>query len=68
MMSTWSRLCRLRRVFQRADDLVALGGVVVDQVGDPSAPGRRALDQMEAGRRVLAQPFAERLHDLARLP
>ena len=40
--------------------LVALGGIVVDEIGDPEHAARRALDEMEAGGLVVALPVAER--------
>ena len=52
MMSTWSRLFFCAGSFSAADDLVALGGVVVHQIGDLQHAAVGRLDELEAGRGV----------------
>lgn len=54
----------LRRVFQRGRNTVALGRIVINQVGNPehSAVGR--FDQLKAGRGVSPLPFAKLFDDV----
>ena len=58
----------LRRVFQRGGNAVALGRVVIDQIGDPQDAAVGRLDELEAGRGVGALPLAQLLDDVLDLP
>ena len=54
----------VRRVLEGAENAVAAGAVVVDQVGDPQRRPVLPLDQLKAGGGIGALPGAERLHDV----
>ena len=58
----------LRRVFERGGHAVALGGIVIDEIGDSQQAAIGALDTLEAGRRVDALPFTQRLDDVLHFP
>ncbi len=51
-------------VFQGGGVAVALGGVIIDQIGDAKDAASRRLDQLEAGRAVGPLPFAQRPNDV----
>ena len=55
-------------VLQRGGNPVALGGVIINQVGDPQDAAFRRLDQLEAGGGVGPLPFAQFLDDVLDLP
>ena len=57
----------LCRVFQRGGYAVALGGVVVHEVGDTQHAATGNLDELESGRGVDSLPFAERADDVLHL-
>ena len=54
----------LRGVFQRGGNLVALGRLVIHQIGDAQHASLGRLDQLEAGDRVRALPIAQRIDDV----
>ena len=64
MMSTWSRLSFCAGSLQRGGYAVALGRIVIDQVGDLQNPAVGCLHELKAGRRVGALPFAQFLDDV----
>ena len=68
MMSTWVAVVLLLRVPQRRRDPFTLGGVVVDQIGDPKEALLGCLHQLESGLRIGALPLAEFLEDVLDLP
>jgi hypothetical protein len=54
----------LRGVFQRGGYAVALGRVVIDQIGDLEHAARSGLDQLEAGHGIGALPLAKFFNDV----
>ncbi len=57
----------LRRIFQRGGHAVALGGIVIDEVGDVKDPAVGRLDQLESGGGVGPLPGAQLLNDVLHL-
>ena len=58
----------LRRVLQGGRHAIALGRVVVHQVGNTQQPALKRPHQLEAGRGVGALPIAQLLDDVLDLP
>ena len=54
----------LRRIFECGGHTIPLGCIIVHKVGDAKDAAFRRLDQLEAGGRVDALPFAKLLDDV----
>ena len=58
----------LRRVFQRGGNAVALGGIVIHQVGDAQDAAVRRFDELEASRGIDPLPLAQCPDDVLDFP
>lgn len=58
----------LARILQRGGNPVALGGVVIDQIGDPKDSALRCFDELKSRHRVGTLPLAQFLDDVLDFP